>query len=67
QLPDDLMGEFWARFVALIRAYLSGDVGFAAQRAGTPGRFGGDYDHLARRGDWDLSKPANPDRVGGDG
>ncbi|MFV0299783.1 MAG: double-strand break repair protein AddB [Paracoccus sp. (in: a-proteobacteria)] len=67
QLPDDLMGEFWTRFVALIRAYLSGDVGFAAQRAGTPGRFGGDYDHLARRGEWDLSKPANPERVGGDG
>ncbi|WP_299842140.1 double-strand break repair protein AddB [uncultured Paracoccus sp.] len=66
-LPDDLKGEFWDHFVALIRAYLSGEVGFAAQRAGDPGRFGGDYDHLARLGEWDLSDAARPEKVGEDG
>ena len=66
-LPDDLKGEFWDHFIALIRAYLSGETGFAAQRAGKLSRFGGDYDQLARLGEWDLSAPASPEKVGGDG
>lgn len=69
-LPDDLQGAFWDHFVALIRAYLSGEVGFAALRAGALSRFGGDYDHLARLGEWELSAPAMAERVGaekGDG
>ncbi|AUH33214.1 double-strand break repair protein AddB [Paracoccus tegillarcae] len=66
-LPGDLMGDFWDRFVSLIRAYLSGDAGFAAMRSGTTSRFAGDYEHLARFGEWDLSDPAQPRKVGGDG
>lgn len=65
-LPDDLQGEFWDRFVSLVGAYLSGDVGFAAMRAGASGHFAGDYEHLARFGEWDLTDPATPEKVGGD-
>lgn len=66
-LPADLQGEFWDRFVSLIRAYLSGDTGFAALRAGQASRFGGDYEQLARFGEWDLTDAPRAEKVGGDG
>ncbi|TRW98843.1 double-strand break repair protein AddB [Paracoccus sp. M683] len=66
KLPDDLQGEFWDRFVALVRAYLSGQTGFAALRDADEKRFTGDYEHLARFGEWTLSDPTAPEKVGGD-
>lgn len=63
----DLEADLWDHFVTLIRAYLSGETGFAALRGGEASRFQGDYEHLARFGEWDLSDAAKPAKVGKDG
>ena len=39
--------------IALIAAYQSADQGYAARRAMASVRFDGDFDHLARYGEWD--------------
>ena len=45
----------------LIAAYLDPAQGFTARRMMERDDFTGDYDHLARYGEWDLSDPANPE------
>lgn len=57
----------WEKFVGLIGAYLSGDQGFTAMRAPEFITYAGDYDHLARYGEWVLTDKARPEKVGGDG
>ena len=60
-------GENWDGFVRLIAAYLSGGTGFTAMRAPEKTSYAGDYDHLARYGEWSLADQAEPEKVGGDG
>lgn len=65
-LPD--AGETWDRFVLMIAGYLSGAHGFTALRAPRASDETGDYAHLARFGEWDLTAQAVPQKVGdGDG
>ncbi len=51
-------------FQALIRAYHDPEQGFTARRAVHKQRFDGDYDHLARFGEWDDSAEPVTIRVG---
>jgi RecB family exonuclease len=51
----------------LIRRYSEHGLGYTAQRAAEKMRFSGDYDHLARLGEWDLTDEAHPEDVGGSG
>ncbi|MCI2394704.1 double-strand break repair protein AddB [Aliiroseovarius sediminis] len=53
-----------AELLDLIRAYHAPDQGFTARRAVHKQRFDGDYDHLARFGEWDDSAEPVTVRVG---
>lgn len=54
----------WDGFLRLIAAYLAGETGFSAMRAPVKTSYAGDYDHLARLGEWSLSDPTSPEKVG---
>ena len=57
----------WAGFLRLIAAYLTGGTGFTAMRAPERTSYAGDYDHLARFGEWSLADDPRPEKVGRDG
>ncbi|MFV2034309.1 MAG: PD-(D/E)XK nuclease family protein, partial [Halocynthiibacter sp.] len=50
----------WDNLHDLIRAYFNPDQGYSSRRAVSRARFAGDYDHLARFGEWDDSDAATP-------
>jgi len=52
---DDLRGMYES-FLTLIRAYQSPDKGYISRRAVFDQNFDGDYDHLARYGEWDETE-----------
>ncbi|MFC3527563.1 double-strand break repair protein AddB [Paracoccus mangrovi] len=54
--------DTWAGFVDLIGRYLRGERGFTARLAMERTDHTGDYDHLSRFGEWDLTQPAKPER-----
>jgi RecB family exonuclease len=49
---------------SLLTAYLQFETGFLSRRAMEAVRYGGDYDHLARFGEWDASQEAQAEDVG---
>ncbi|MFC3630613.1 double-strand break repair protein AddB [Paracoccus angustae] len=59
-----LESENWEGFVRLVAAYLSGEIGFTAMRAPEQTGYAGDYDHLARYGEWSPADAPRPERVG---
>ncbi|GHF02276.1 double-strand break repair protein AddB [Aliiroseovarius zhejiangensis] len=63
-LSDAEVDLVQAELLTLIRAYHSPDQGFTARRAVHKQRFDGDYDHLARFGEWDDSADPVKIRVG---
>ncbi|MEM9248288.1 MAG: double-strand break repair protein AddB [Pseudomonadota bacterium] len=58
--PEDAL----AGLRQLIASYDDPARGYTAQRAAERMRFAGDYDHLSRLGEWDLTQPATPEDVG---
>lgn len=52
-----------AEFLELIASYQQFDQGYASRRAVAQMRFGGDYDHLARFGEWDDTQKPVPTEV----
>ncbi|WP_410217167.1 double-strand break repair protein AddB [Paracoccus sp. (in: a-proteobacteria)] len=65
---DDMIeGQTWDGFVQLVAAYLRGGTGFTSMRAPERTSYAGDYDHLARYGEWALTDRAAPDKVGDHG
>lgn len=66
--PIDLdpteIAQIRAEFVELISSYLKADQGYAARRAMVRVAFGGDYDHLARFGEWDETQSPQGIKVG---
>ena len=52
-----------AELVTLISAYYSPKQGYLSRRAVQEQRFGGDYDHLARFGEWDDSQEGSDEEV----
>jgi len=63
-VDDALLREFWDGMTALIAAYADRSTGYAARRAMFQDRIPGDYDHLARYGEWQMTDRAEPQRVG---
>lgn len=60
-LADNPPDSVWADLMALIAAYASEDQGYTSRRAMQKESEPGDYDQLARFGEWDNAAP--PDRV----
>ena len=56
--------KVWQEFHRLISAYLSPDLGFTSRRAAQKARDAGDYDQLARFGEWDVTDAPDPQEVG---
>ncbi len=63
-LDTDPPGKVWTEFHKLIAAYLSPGLGFTSRRAMQKIRHSGDYDHLARFGEWDMTDEPAPEDVG---
>lgn len=63
-LPEDHFAMNRARLSGLLSAYLTQTKGFSSRRAMEKVRFEGDYDHLARFGEWTDSTPVTPEDVG---
>ncbi|MEM6588970.1 MAG: double-strand break repair protein AddB [Pseudomonadota bacterium] len=54
----------WDGFHRLISVYLSEKQGFTSRRAPQKTQHDGDYDHLARFGEWDMSDDPTPEVMG---
>jgi hypothetical protein len=61
EVPPDTL---WAELAELIDAYAMRSTGYTAQVAPGTEKFDGDYIHLSRAGEWDLSDAASPQDVG---
>ena len=53
--------QVWQNLTALVASYLDPSMGFIALRASETTSRRGDYDHLARFGEWDLSDEPQPE------
>ena len=60
------LDQEWERFLRLITRYAQRATGYTARRAVFADRIEGDYDHLARYGEWQMTDRAAPSRVGED-
>jgi len=65
-VDPDLIGDFWDGMQALIGSYGRRDTGYTARRAMFQDRIKGDYDHLARFGEWQMTDHAVAVKVGDD-
>ena len=63
-MDDGLTDAEWDRLGKLIAAYLRRETGYIARRAVFETRRAGDYDHLARFGEWQMSDAPDPEDVG---
>ena len=54
----------WEDLHKLIGSYLTPSQGYTARRAMFETAFPGDYDHLSRLGEWDMTDAAVPEDVG---
>ena len=61
--PEDT-ADTWDGLVHLVAEYLSLSKGYASRRAVFGAAFPGDYDHLARFGEWDMTDAPEPGDVG---
>ena len=61
---DELEGDaLRAGLISLISHHLAEDSGFTARRAALTDRFGGDYDQLARFGEWSVADTPVKERL----
>lgn len=67
QYSPQLEAENWDGFVRLVAAYLAGGIGFTSMRAPEQTSYAGDYDHLARFGEWSLADAPHVQKVGDHG
>jgi double-strand break repair protein AddB len=56
--------EVWQGLVRLLSLYMQETTGFTARRALMKTTDISDYDHLSRFGEWDLTQPGRPERMG---
>ena len=63
-MTPELIAVEWAKLITLISRYLTRTTGYTSRRAMFEQRFPGDYDHLARFGEWQMSDRAVPESVG---
>ena len=60
----DLIARTWDDLNKLIAAYRRRGTGYASRRAVFEARRSGDYDHLARFGEWQMGDKPDPEDVG---
>ncbi|MBD3785373.1 MAG: double-strand break repair protein AddB [Sphingomonadales bacterium] len=58
---DETIDEVWQKFEALMARYLQADQGYTSRRAMQKSEDRGDFDHLARYGEWELSAAPQPE------
>ena len=56
--------KVWEEFRTLIASYMSPDLGYTSRRAFERTTDSGDYDQLARFGEWDITDDPDPSEVG---
>ena len=64
EITPEVSGNVWNGLIRLISRYQAHETGYTARRAVFEDRFEGDYDHLARYGEWQMSDRAVPESVG---
>ena len=64
-LSPGFLDSVWEELGLLLAAYLAPGQGFASRRAPRNEGDAGDYDHLARFGEWDMSDPPRPEDLDG--
>ena len=62
-LEETGASQVWAEFVTLMTCYLADDKGFTARRAMQSESDAGDYDQLARFGEWDATDTPVPEEM----
>lgn len=62
-ITPEITGKVWEDLHKLIARYLTHEQGYASRRAVFEGRFPGDYDHLARYGEWAMTDTPRPEDV----
>ena len=65
-VTDELLDEFWTGMQRLIGRYGMRDTGYVARRAMFQDRIAGDFDHLSRYGEWQMTDRAVGVKVGPD-
>ena len=63
-MTPKLLADVWDKLIHLIEQYQVRETGYTARRAVFQDRFEGDYDHLARYGEWEMSDRATAEIVG---
>lgn len=63
-LPPGETDKAWDGLCALLAAFAGRGRGYTSRRAVAEERMEGDYDHLARYGEWEMSDPPVPEDVG---
>ncbi|WP_416369310.1 double-strand break repair protein AddB [Tritonibacter mobilis] len=58
---DEPPAKVWAELRSLVEAYFDAEQGFSSRRMVHRDDFAGDYDHLARYGEWDRSSDPVPE------
>jgi ATP-dependent helicase/nuclease subunit B len=66
EMTEELLGDQWSRFVELIDKYHLRETGYSARRAVFEVSYPGDFDHLARFGEWQMTDRAVGIVVGGE-
>ncbi|MDB5658565.1 MAG: RecB family exonuclease-like protein [Cypionkella sp.] len=64
EITEALLTEHWDKLLALIARYFRRSTGYTARRALFEIRHPGDYDHLSRFGEWEMSDRAVAEMVG---
>ncbi|PPB82694.1 ATP-dependent helicase/nuclease subunit B [Albidovulum inexpectatum] len=64
EMEDGQIEEEWQGLIKLIRRWMQRETGYVARRAVFESRRVGDYDHLARFGEWQMSDRPTPIDVG---
>ncbi|MDW4549125.1 double-strand break repair protein AddB [Defluviimonas sp. D31] len=64
KIDDAVIARTWAELERLIAAYRRRETGYASRRAVFEARRDGDYDHLARFGEWEMGDGPEPEDVG---
>lgn len=65
-ITPEITAAVWSGLGRLIARYGARETGYTARRAVFEDRLNGDYDHLARYGEWQMSDHARPTPVGED-
>ena len=63
-MTPDLLAQEWDKLITLIGRYQTRATGYTARRALFVTTLAGDYDHLSRFGEWQMSDHAHPEIVG---